>query len=903
MPEQDATIETTKVTLNLDGREITAEKGEMIIAAAERAGTYIPRFCYHPRMEPVGVCRMCLVEVDGPRGATLQPACFIPAGEGMNVITDSDKVKKAQDGVLELLLTNHPLDCPICDKGGECPLQDQTLLHGPGESRFVEEKRHFEKPIPISDLVLLDRERCIQCSRCTRFADEIAGEALIDFVGRGDVVEVATFPGEPFDSYFSGNTVQICPVGALTATPYRFAARPWDLDQVESTCTGCSVGCRVAVQSSGDRLTRLLGIDSDPINHSWLCDKGRFGFEATNGVDAGNDDLAITDQRRRLTEPMIRKNGELTAVSWGEALSEAAVIFKDATSSSPSGLGAIGGAQLTNEGAYAWASLLKGLLGTDSVDAQLGDGLDAQLVLGLPRASIEETASACTVVLLTGDLREELPVLFLRLRSAARSGNTSLIDLGPMTTALSALSRVRLPARPADAPGIAMALAGDSSALTSVVSHPEGRTFSDEDLAEARRLIGETGEGVVFVIGRTSVAESPAFVEAAARTLAARFPQAKFLPALRRGNVHGALDMGLAPGVLPGRAPLSAPSAELSSHWKVLPASKGRSTTEQLLALADGSQKAVLLLGADPIIDVADASLVEAAFSANAKIVAVAGHGSPVLARASVVLPAAVAHERTGTTTSLEGRVTHLGQKVVPPGQAWSDWVIATELGVELGGDLGFGTTEQITDEIAGVAPAYMGLTAARLASAASADGLLAPLTRQGASSVRSVDPVAVPGLAGIPQVGLSSYAGIVHHSEAAAGGGGTQFNLSEVAASTPEIPAPDSYSLRLVADRTLYDLGTMVAASAALAPLRSKAVLRVNAYDLDRLGVSSGSQVQVRSPKATLMLTAVADNNVLRGTVAIAATTSSGTAAASSVVAALVDSAAAVTDLRVESL
>jgi len=272
-----------EVSFVLDGRPTSAKPGEMLIAAAERAGTYIPRFCYHPRMEPVGMCRMCLVEVDGPRGATLQPSCFIAVTDGMSVDTVSEKVKKAQDGVLEFLLANHPLDCPVCDKGGECPLQDQTLAYGPGESRFVEEKRHFEKPIAISDLVLLDRERCIQCARCTRFASEVAGEAQIDFAGRGEQVEVATFPTEPFSSYFSGNTVQICPVGALTATPYRFTARPWDLDQVESTCTTCSVGCRVAVQSSSNRLTRLLGIDSDPVNHGWLCDKGRFAFESVNG--------------------------------------------------------------------------------------------------------------------------------------------------------------------------------------------------------------------------------------------------------------------------------------------------------------------------------------------------------------------------------------------------------------------------------------------------------------------------------------------------------------------------------------------------------------------------------------------------------------------------------------------
>ena len=302
---------STDRAFTLDGRQVTGRKGEMLIAAAERAGTFIPRFCYHPRMKPVGVCRMCLVEVAAPGAPRCSPAASSRCRTGSEVVTDSDKVKKAQDGVLEFLLINHPLDCPVCDKGGECPLQDQTLAYGPGETRFVEEKRHFEKPIPISELVLLDRERCIQCSRCTRFADEVAGEAQIDFIGRGEQLEVNTFPELPFTSYFSGNTVQICPVGALTATPYRFTARPWDLDQVESTCTTCAVGCRVAVQSSANRVTRLLGIDSDPVNHGWLCDKGRFAFEAVNSED-------------RLAEPLVRKDGELVPASWHEALAAVA---------------------------------------------------------------------------------------------------------------------------------------------------------------------------------------------------------------------------------------------------------------------------------------------------------------------------------------------------------------------------------------------------------------------------------------------------------------------------------------------------------------------------------------------------------------------------------------------------
>jgi len=244
------------VTLTINGREITAPKGQLVIAAAEQHGVFIPRFCYHPRMEPVGMCRMCIVDIDTGRGPALQPACMIQVAPDMKVDTESAATQKAQDGVLEFLLINHPLDCPVCDKGGECPLQDNAYAYGPGESRFVEEKRHYEKPIPVSDLVFLDRERCILCDRCTRFADQVAGDPLIAFLNRGSQTEVNTFPDDPFASYFSGNTVQICPVGALTAQPYRFKARPWDLEKVESTCTSCAVGCRVTIEASRNHVLR-----------------------------------------------------------------------------------------------------------------------------------------------------------------------------------------------------------------------------------------------------------------------------------------------------------------------------------------------------------------------------------------------------------------------------------------------------------------------------------------------------------------------------------------------------------------------------------------------------------------------------------------------------------------------
>ncbi len=378
---------TEGVSITIDGVAVQARPGELLIAAAERHGVYIPRFCYHPRMSPVGMCRMCLVEVDTGRGAALQPACMLPCTPEMIVDTTSEVTKKAQDGVLEFLLINHPLDCPICDKGGECPLQDQTMAFGPGESRFVEEKRHYEKPIPISDTVYLDRERCILCDRCTRFAKEVAGDPLIHFIDRGNETQVNTFPDDPFASYFSGNTVQICPVGALTAKPYRFKARPWDLEEIASTCVTSPTGDGIVIQSSRNEVLRYLGRDIDAVNWGWLGDKDRFGFEAITHPE-------------RLDAPLMRgtalgalePNGpELVATRWPTALAAAVNAITDGLArGGPEGFAVIGGARLTNEEQYAWVRLAKGVIGSDNVDAQLGDGLDPSVVFGYPRATINE---------------------------------------------------------------------------------------------------------------------------------------------------------------------------------------------------------------------------------------------------------------------------------------------------------------------------------------------------------------------------------------------------------------------------------------------------------------------------------------------------------------------------------
>ncbi|MBO0748356.1 MAG: molybdopterin-dependent oxidoreductase, partial [Acidimicrobiaceae bacterium] len=646
------------------------------------------------------------------------PACYNVVTDGMDIKTESEMAKKAQDGVLEFLLINHPLDCPVCDKGGECPLQDQTLAYGPGETRFVEEKRHWDKPIALSELVYLDRERCIQCGRCVRFADEVAGDRLIDFAERGDVTEVATFPTEPYASYFSGNVVQICPVGALTAKPYRFKARPWDLDQVESTCTSCSVGCRVAVQSSADELTRYLGVDSDPVNWGWLCDKGRFDLEAVESPE-------------RLTVPLVRQGDELVEASWSQALAAAAeglAAARDAAGGES--LAVIGGARLPNEDAYAWAKLARVALRTDNVDAQLGDGLPARLVLSLPRTTIDATVAAPLVITLSADIKEELPVLFLRLKDAADKG-AQIVELAPAATGFTRYTTRSLRYRPGE--------------LVSVVRS----LVTDPQVTEAAGKGGEDAPSIVVVLGRPSLAESEAEVAEAA-TILAGLPDVAFLSGLRRANVHGALDLGLAPGVLPGRVSLEDGREWYEERWETdLPENPGLDTAGILVAAAEDRIGGLVLLGADPLSDFPDADVAARGLARARFVVAVDTFLNDSVRAADVVFPAATYAERRGTTTNLEGRVSWLGQKVTAPGVSWPDWMIAAELARELGHEFGWEEPAEIWSEIAAVSPLHRGLSYELLNSPVGRDGIVVPYDP--ASAVpppRRLDPMADPGIA-----------------------------------------------------------------------------------------------------------------------------------------------------------
>ena len=421
---------TDQIKINVNGSEISSKPDQLIIEACEESGIHIPRFCWHKRMDPVGMCRMCLVEIETPRGKALVPSCTTKVSEDLVVDTESDVVKKAQEGVLEFLLINHPLDCPVCDKAGECPLQDQTMAYGPGESRFVEDKRHFEKPIPISEIILLDRERCILCARCTRFSDEISGDPLIEFIQRGNKTQVNTFPDEPFRSYFSGNTVQICPVGALTSSSYRFKARPWDLKKVSSTSNCSSVGDSVELNVSQNKMLRILGEDNEFTNQGWLSDKGRYNFEYLHSD-------------KRIETPLLVKNSnkELTINETMELISNEIL-----TSDNPN-ISFIVGHNSTNEEYYALNKFAENLNKVENENTVSNINFylsDDYLYNGFfnddySLGEIKDLDSADTIILWAQDIKDNLPTLYLRIKQAVRNGKKLLI-FGHTNTAIKQLS-------------------------------------------------------------------------------------------------------------------------------------------------------------------------------------------------------------------------------------------------------------------------------------------------------------------------------------------------------------------------------------------------------------------------------------------------------------------------------
>jgi NADH-quinone oxidoreductase subunit G len=680
------------VHLTIDGQPVAVPKGTTVYQAARQAGIEIPVFCYHDRMPPLGACRMCFIEVE--KMPKLMTSCTLEAGEDMVVRTQTDRVKEGQRGILEFLLVNHPLDCPICDKGGECPLQDNTLRFGPGRSRFIERKRTFRKHIRMGPVLVLDRERCILCWRCSRFGEIIAGDDALKGFERGFQSQIATPFLEPVESKFIGNTISICPVGALTSATYRFRSRPWDNRHVRSVCPHCGVGCATDLNVRGTDLTRTQAREHPDLNDIWLCDKGFFGYEfVTSG--------------ERLRTPLVRRDGVLRQASWDEALGVVAAHLRSVPADQ---VGVMGGARSTNEDDYLLLRLFRGIVGTNNIDfrtetAQPQPGGSASWGLDISLADVER---ADAIVLLGCDLTEEYPVLWLRVKKAIDRG-ARLVIANPWGLEIDRWASACLVYRSGTEALLLHALAagGDpeqGSATGVAADHLRGVR---DRIAGARRPL--------LLIGRTAL-EQPAAgdIAAAAQAFCAQSRETGGEPALGilrgRGNSGGAQMLGLLPDMLPGYRPIGDPAARsaVEAEWgHPVPTSPGRTVRGMLEAARGGALGVLYVVGADPAADYPDAHAWEAARRGLRALIVHDLFLTRTAAAADVVLPALAYAEKAGTVGNIEGRVQHQDQALLGPGEARSDSEIFAELAQRLGTPFGFASWEEIFAEIGRLVPGW----------------------------------------------------------------------------------------------------------------------------------------------------------------------------------------------------
>jgi len=651
-PEQ-ALLETQApvemITVVIDGFEVTVPKGTLVIRAAEKLGIQIPRFCDHPLLEPAGACRQCLVdiEINGRAFPKPQASCTIPVENNMIVKTQltSPVAEKAQAGIMEFLLINHPLDCPVCDKGGECPLQNQAMSNGRPESRYEGVKRTFEKPIAISSQVLLDRERCVLCARCTRFSEQIAGDPFITLIDRGALQQVGIYENDPFESYYSGNTVQICPVGALTGTSYRFRARPFDLVSIDSACEHCASGCAMRTDIRRGKTLRRLAGDDPSVNEEWNCDKGRWAFK-------------YLTSRERVTTPMIRgADGELHEASWPEAFAFAAAGLKGKRA------GVLVGGRATVEDAYGYSKFARVALGTNDIDFRARPHSDEEtsflstIALGLT-TSYKDIDKADQVVLLGFEPEEESPIVFLRIYKQVRK------------RALTVLS---------DAPFASRGSVKLSAKLVTEISEISGLTAKSVILV-GERLSEKTG----------ALSSAVALAEKTGAKLA-------WIP--RRAGERGAIASGAISTLLPGGRPVSDASArvDVAAAWSVdsLPSNPGRTTSEILLALSVKNLDAVVIGGVDPL-DISNTALSQLL---NSFVVSLEITHSAITAVADVVLPVAAVIEKSGSFQDWQGS-SRVFEKAITDSLSRSDVRILSMLADEMGTPINLPTVAATAREI-----------------------------------------------------------------------------------------------------------------------------------------------------------------------------------------------------------
>ncbi len=843
------------ISLTINGQTVKTEKGRLLIDVAEQMGVFIPRFCYHPGMKSVAVCRMCLVQVEGQN--KLLPACATAVADDMKVNTVAETAVDAQKGMLEFLLINHPLDCPICDRAGECPLQDQTFLHGPGSTRYVEPKRTYEKALEISDLVVLDRERCVLCWRCVRFSEEIAGDRFIQLVDRGAGTQILTFNEEPFDSYFSGNTIQICPVGALTSKPYRFVSRPWDLETAPSVCTYCSVGCPITNESRSGKMVRVQALPNEQVNDFWMCDKGRFAYHHVSADD-------------RLTTPLLRNEEDaFETAPWGRAYGLIAEKLEG-----KSRIGVIAGGHLTTEDAYAIGRLARHTLKTNNVDSRIQDA-GAPYEAAIPAtgaagssARYDDLDEAKTIVWIGPDPKETLPVLYLRIRQAVLDHGATLVVVSPRSMSLDTIAADRH--------------------LTAV----------GDEAAAVRAL--ETQGPVVVCWAPSSPGRDESAVAEAAAALAAS-TDGKLLVCPPHAGSQGMLDMGVHPALGPAYERVS---------------ESGLDTRGMLEAAAAGELDALLLFGADILRDFPDRDLAQRALDNSPFTVVVELFATETSAHADVVLPSAAYAEREGTFTNLERRLQKLEKLLPAPGSAKEPWDICVGIARARGETWGWRDFNDVWTDIKKNVKTHATVDVAALAQdmpqsslqyespfgdmandsphvpVAGPGGQYPKGFRQGAPfqtgqnwplswELRAFEAEQRPGF--IPAVGAAGSGdgppgkggaaaedgGAVPASSAASPvrsgapeGGATEGDrgLSEQGAAPPPQAAADTDAgtLALLTGRQLYDEGTMVSKSAALRKLQRKPFVELNDEDAKALGVDDGQDVTLEANGTSFTVRAV---------------------------------------------
>ncbi len=690
------TQEAGLVTITINEQEIQVPKGELVVEAVKRLGLEVPIFCYHPRMDPVGMCRMCLVSAgfkqkDGTVRLLPKPqtACTLPAMEGLVVYTDTEQIQKDRRGVLEFLLANHPLDCPICDRGGECPLQNNTLFYGPATSRFVEQKRHLPKAYPLSRYVELDLERCIQCGRCVRFTEEISGDAQLAFLFRGAMMQPLTFEATEFTSRFSGNTIEICPVGALTSREFRFRARPWDLETKPAICLECGNGCNTWFDYRVGKLVRINGRTHEGVNEEWTCDKGKFGHGYLNSP-------------HRLKVPLVREGDQLVPASWAQAYTQILPHFVEGGAK----VAGLVGHKLSNEALFLFRHLFREHFRSPNVDHRFyrrlfkaEEAITARHNIAEVHTPIAEIENAGTLFLFGGNLAEEQPIVYLRARKAWRRKGAVVVVASSSPTEADSFARVVLRFRPGSERYLLGYLAreiGSKKGISAELSEAL-KGFTLEVTSEATGIAGDRLQEAVRVLenGFTLLASRSLYhlpdgvetVSALANLSVVAQSTSGFNLLALGGNEQGCLELGL------------------------FPEAGGKNTEEILQACVDGEIRALWLVACDPVEFWHDRALAERALESVEFLVVQDFLATEALPYASVVLPCSAFPEQEGTYTNVERRVQYVSQILPPPGEAKPSWRIFSELELRLTRKTPPFRAREVLARLAEIYPAFEGVS------------------------------------------------------------------------------------------------------------------------------------------------------------------------------------------------